>query len=101
MKSKFAAGLIGLTIALGSMAAAPAFAQAALVGASVDTTPIADLAANPATKAVLDKHVPPLTTHPAFEQFKGMTLKALEPMSQGAITDEIIAAIQADFDKIK
>ena len=54
-----------------------------------------------ATKAVLDKHVPPLTTHPAFDQFKSMSLKALEPMSQGAITSEIIAAIQADFDKIK
>jgi hypothetical protein len=52
-------------------------------------------------KAVLDKHVPPLTTHPAFDQFKSMSLKALEPMSQGALTSDIIAAIQADLDKIK
>ncbi len=98
MKKTLAAGLVGLTLSFGALAAAPALADGAAV--SVDTTPIADLAANPATKAILDKDVPGLTAHPAFDQFKGMTLKALQPMSGGQLTDEQIAAVQADLDKL-
>jgi hypothetical protein len=93
MKKTLAAGLLGLTM----MVAAPAFAADA---PSVDKTPIADLAAKPETKAILDKDVPGLTAHPAFEQFKGMTLKDLQPLSQGQLTDAQIAAVQADLDKL-
>ncbi|WP_304169788.1 hypothetical protein [Phenylobacterium aquaticum] len=97
MKKTLAAGLVGLTLSFGALAAAPAFAQG---GPSVDSTPIADLAAKPETKAILDKDVPGLTAHPAFDQFKGMTLKALQPMSGGQLTDDQIAAVQADLDKL-
>lgn len=98
MKKTLAAGLVGLTLSFGLMAAAPAMAQAAAL--SVDTTPIADLAAKPETKAILDKNIPMLTAHPAYDQFKAMSLKQLQPMSQGAVTDAQIAAIQADLDKL-
>lgn len=97
MKKTLAAGLVGLTLSFGALAAAPALADGAV---SVDTTSIADLAANPATKAILDKDVPGLTSHPAFDQFKGMTLKALQPMSGGQLTDDQIAAVQADLEKL-
>ncbi len=94
MKKSLLAGLAGLSLAL---AATGALAEGK---PSVETTPIADLAANPDTKAVLDKDLPGVTTHPAFDQFKGMTLKALQPMSGGVISDAQLAAVQADLDKL-
>lgn len=94
MKTSLVAGLAGLSLIF---AAGAALAADAL---SVETTPIADLVAKPETKAILDKDVPGLSAHPAFEQFKAMSLKALQPLSQGQLTDEQIAAVQADLDKL-
>ena len=108
--------LFAAAAALSVLAAAPAFAQApaaapapapapaaapAAAGAlSVETTPIETIVANPAGKAVLDKDLPGLTTHEAYDQFKAMTLSQVAPMSQGAITPEGLKAVQADLDKI-
>ena len=60
-------------------------------------SPIEALVNDPATKAVLEKHLPGMDKHPAYGQFKGMTLRQVAPYSQGAITDEKIAAIDADL----
>jgi hypothetical protein len=65
-------------------------------GMSLDT-PIETIVANPAGKAVLDKDLPGLTTHPAYDQFKSMSLKEVQPMSQGAITDDQLAKTGADL----
>lgn len=94
MKKMILASLAGLSIAFAS--------GAAMAGdkLTVDATPIADLAAKPETKAILDKDLPGLTAHPAFDQFKAMTLKALQPMSGGNLTDEQLAAVQADLDAL-
>ncbi|MFZ4066208.1 MAG: hypothetical protein ACOYKF_01590 [Phenylobacterium sp.] len=88
MKKTLIAGLAGLSLAF---AAVPALADGKK---SVDATPIAELVADPAAKAVLDKEVPGMTQHPAYEQFKGMTLRQLQPMSGGMLSDEKLAAIQ-------
>jgi hypothetical protein len=103
MKKLITSGAVSLSLALGAFAAAPAFAQAPAAAAapSAGDTPIADIAATPDGKAALDKNLPGLTTHEAYEQFKGMTLKQVQPMSQGAITDDQIKALQADLDKLK
>ncbi len=74
---------------------APAAAPAA--GAMTLDTPIETIAANPAGKAVLDKDLPGLTTHPAYDQFKGMSLKEVAPMSQGAVTDAMLTKVGADL----
>ena len=63
-------------------------------------TPIETLMADEAAKAVIDKHVPGLAQHPAYDQFKAMSLKAIAPMSGGAITEETLAAIDADLAEI-
>lgn len=55
------------------------------------------LIADPATKAVLDKHLPGIDQHPAYGQFKGMTLRQVAPYSQGNITDAKITAIDTDL----
>ena len=52
---------------------------------------------DPATKAVMDKHLPGLAEHSAYGQFKGMTLRQVAPFSEGKITNAIIAAIDADL----
>lgn len=57
--------------------------------------PIETIMADPAGKAVMDKEMPTLMSHPAYEQFKSMSLRQLQPYSGGAITDEKIAVIQA------
>jgi hypothetical protein len=63
-------------------------------------SPIEALVNDPATKAVLEKHLPGMDKHPAYGQFKAMTLRQVAPYSQGAITDEKIAAIEADLKAI-
>jgi hypothetical protein len=94
--------------ALATLAAAPAFAQpgpspapatAAAGPLSVEKTPIGTLWANPAAKAVLLKELPTLEQY--MDQIKDMTLSQVAPMSQGAIDDAKLKAIQAELDKIK
>ena len=104
MMKTFTAGLVGLSLSLGAMAA-PALAQDAhadhAAALSAADTPIETIAATAEGKAALDKNLPGLTTHEAYEQFKGMSLKQVQPMSGGAITDDQIKALQGDLDKLK
>ncbi|MFN3522818.1 MAG: hypothetical protein ACK4YQ_11260 [Phenylobacterium sp.] len=106
MKRTLLAGLAGLSLALGAGVAmadesAPAPAPAAAhAAASVESTPIFELVDNPATKAVLDKHVPGVAEHPSYDMFKGMTLRQVEPMSEGVLDDAKLTAIQADLDAL-
>jgi lysophospholipase L1-like esterase len=81
--------------ATGPVASAPG-AGAAPRAFTLDT-PIATIAADPAGKAILDKDLPGLTTHPMYGLFKGRSLKQVQPMSGGAITDERLAKAQADL----
>ena len=64
-------------------------------------TPIEALVADERAKAVLAKHLPGIDQHPAYEQFKALSLKTLAPFSQGMITDEMLAAIEGDLTAIK
>ncbi len=93
-----------------ALVAAPAFAQTAApmpmtaaapaAGAlSVKTTPIGVLMANPAAKAVLEKETPQIDQY--LDQIKDMTLTEVAPMSQGALDDAKLQAIQAELDAIK
>lgn len=102
--------LAGLAMAA-AFAAAPAFAQGAATttttttttapagGLSVDKTPIGDLWANTAAKAVLLKELPPIEQY--IDQIKDMTLTQVAPMSQGALDDAKLKTIQAELDQIK
>lgn len=91
-------------LAVASMAA-PAMAQTAPAAApaagaiSVETTPIGDLIKNEAAKAALEKALPEITQF--YDQIATMTLAQVAPMSQGALDDVKLKALQAEFDKIK
>lgn len=58
---------------------------------------IKDLLANPETAAVVEKHLPGVSQHPALPQFQDMTLAQVAPMSGGRITPDVIAAIDTDL----
>lgn len=64
-------------------------------------TPIETIAADPAGKAVLDADFPGMTTHPMYDQFKGMSLAQVQPMSQGQISDEQMAKAKTDLAALK
>lgn len=79
---------------------APAPVPAAAPALSVET-PIETIAADPAGKAVLEKLMPTLLTHAAYDSFKSMSLKDLAPYSQGAITDEKLAQVDTALKALK
>ena len=75
-------------------------AAAAAAAKPSTATPIVDLMANPASKAVVDKALPELAAHPSYEMFKAMSLKDLAPMSEGVITEEVLTKIEAELAKL-
>ena len=102
MKTKLVAGLAALAtlVAAPAFAQAPAAAPAAAAGPlSVEKTPIGTIIANPAAKAALEKAVPTIDQY--YDQIKEMTLAQVAPMSQGALDDAKLKALQEEFDKIK
>lgn len=64
-------------------------------------TPLETIVADSAGKAVLDRDLPGLTAHAMFDQFKSMSLKQLQPMSGGKITDESLVKLSADLAAVK
>jgi hypothetical protein len=93
MKTVFAA------IAALSLIAAPVAMAQTPAKISVETTKVVELIKNPAAKAALEKALPEIAQY--YEAIGEMTLKEVAPMSQGALDDAKLAALQAEFDKIK
>ncbi len=89
-------------IALAALAlvAAPVAAEVASAPLTIDS-PIAALAADPRAKAVLDEALPGLTRHRMYGFFKSMSLKTLQPMSRGKVSDAALAKIAAGLAAIK
>ncbi|WP_139792412.1 hypothetical protein [Henriciella litoralis] len=63
-------------------------------------SPIAAIVSDPQAKEVLDRIFPTLTDHAAFDQFKAMSLRQLQPYSDGGITDARIAEAEEAFKAI-
>lgn len=63
--------------------------------------PIETLMADERAKAVVAKHLPGIDQHPAYDQFKTLSLKALAPFSQGMINADTLTKIEADLAAIK
>jgi len=66
---------------------------------SIDST-LGEILADEKGKAVLEKHLPGVTAMPGIDMAKGYSLKAIAPMSQGQITDEMLKVIGDDLSKI-
>ena len=80
--------------------AMPAPAAAAAAKLTIDS-PIEALMANPAAKAAVEAQMPGVEGHPAYGQFKAMSLKQVQPFSQGMITDDMLAKIAAALADLK
>lgn len=99
----FAALIIGLAIA-----AAPAVAQTAPAAPAATAakhyttgdTSIGTLLADPAAKAIIDKHIPGFSTNPQIEMVSNATLLQIQPMKPALLTDALLAAIDADLAKL-
>jgi para-nitrobenzyl esterase len=87
-----------LIAAMLAMTPVAAFAQAPY---STTTTEIGTLLDNPETKAIIEKHIPGMTTNDQVEMARAMTLKDIQQYSPEAITDKVLAAIDADLAKVK
>lgn len=81
--------------------AAPAAAPAATTRFNLDT-PIETLMADPAAKAVLTADFGgDLSTNPAYEQFKGMSLNQVQPYAPDKMPAALMTKVGADLAAIK
>jgi hypothetical protein len=98
--------LILATLAAGAMpmitpavAADAAAAQAAHY--SVSSTPVAKLLDDPAANAILKKMIPTVYANEMFHTMgRDSTLKAIQQYEPEALSDENLAKLQAELDKI-
>lgn len=58
---------------------------------------LGDLLDNEATKAVLEKHMPGISTHPQIGMGKGFALSMVAKFSGGLITEELLEKVNAEL----
>lgn len=58
---------------------------------------LGDLLDNPSTQAVLEKHMPGISTHPQIAMGRGFPLAVVANFSGGLITPEILSKVDADL----
>ena len=64
-------------------------------------TPLVTLMADARARTVIDAALPGVAAHPAFEQFKGMSLNQLAPMAPDQLPAAKLAQIKGGLDAIK
>ena len=67
---------------------------------STTSTEIGTLLDDPAAKAVIEKHIPGMTTNEQVDMARGMTLKDIQQYSPDAITDKVLADTDAELAKL-
>ncbi|MEJ5979286.1 hypothetical protein WG901_21715 [Novosphingobium sp. PS1R-30] len=100
MRSLISAALIAIAMPVVGMAVPAAAEAPAAGGFSVETTDLGTLLDNPGAKAVLAKHMPGLIGNEQIQMARGMTLRQLQQFAGDAVTDEKLAAVQADLAKL-
>ena len=66
---------------------------------SIDST-VGELLDNAAPRAVIDKHMPEFAANPQIGMARGMSLKMVAGFSGGMITNEILATVNAELQKL-
>ena len=92
---------LALTVAAPAFAADPAPAPAEAAVYSTAGSTLGVLLDNAATKAVLEKHIPKLVANPQLAMARGITLKQTQGMAGDALSDDLLARIDADLAAIK
>ena len=75
-------------------------APAPVGGYSLDT-PIAQLIADPRTKAILDRDVPGMSDDPNLPKFQTLSLRKLAPLSGGQMTPALLKKLGTDLAAIE
>ena len=104
----FAAALAGFAAPVAAQADANAHTTSADATASTATkahyntgeTDIGTLLDDPASRVVIDRHLPGFADNPQLEMARGLTLRALQQYAPDMITTEKLDAIDADLTKI-
>jgi hypothetical protein len=58
---------------------------------------LGDLLDNETTKAILEKHLPGISTHPQIAMGKGFALSMVAKFSGGLITDELLGKVDTEL----
>ena len=90
-------------VSLAAPVAVAAKADAAVAKAPKYTTAETDIGTlldDPAAKAIIEKHIPGLTSNAQIEMARGLTLRAIQVYAAGDVTDDRLAAIDADLAKL-
>jgi hypothetical protein len=83
-------------------AAAPAPAAAASTAKFNLDTPIETIVADEKAKAVLATSLgADVTTNPAYDSFKAMSLRQVQPFAPDKLTDELLKKVETDLAAIK
>ncbi len=85
-------------IVLAQPTPAPALAPAARFNLD---TPIEVLVADERARAVLDTYLPGTTTHPGYEMYQTMSLRMVQPYSNGGLTDEMLQTVEAALAELR
>ena len=95
------ASLAGTSLAMSAPAAAQAAPATPAAHYSVSETPAGKLIDDPAAAAILKKLIPTVWANDQFQSAgRDLTLKAIQQYEPDALSDENLAKIQAEFDKI-
>jgi putative polyketide hydroxylase len=95
-----AAESLGLKLECVLIGDAAANSTPAAAGSPLDI-PIERIAADPVGKTVLDANLPQVTGHANYATFKAMSLRQLQPLSHGLITDEALAKTKSDLAAVR
>ena len=60
-------------------------------------TPISDLIADPAARAVLDKDLPGMSSDENLPKFEDRSLRELQPLSGGQLTEALLKQVAGDL----
>lgn len=75
-------------------------AEAAGTHYTTAATPLGTLMDDPGAMAVLEKHVPMLIANEQIKMARQITLKDIQGFAPNALSDELMAAIDADLAKL-
>jgi para-nitrobenzyl esterase len=103
MRKMFAVAALALVSLNASAAFAATPAPAATAPAPKYTTAdteIGTLLDDPAAKAIIEKHIPGFVGNDQIDMARAMTLRAIQPFAEAEVTDERLAAIDAELAKL-
>jgi len=92
--------LAAALFAASGAAAAPAAAEAVAPAYSTAQTKLGVLLSDPDARAVIDRHIPGMTSDRRIGLARKMTLRQIQSHSHGQITDADLTKVDADFAKL-